>query len=309
MDKLEKPISIKERCDRLELCYANVISYKRDHPELTYEQIFEYYLHKDKEPLTKKCERLGLNYEQVRGFKKIHKELSIEQVIELFINGKHRCYVKQKSLQHNEEKRNNKVTEKAYRAKNNIEINGKIFKNLHDMLICYDINDKYETIRKYLYKHPEKTYEQVLNMYGVVIKHTRKIRTKEQLEKIHILNNYCKEHNIDRKIAYNLRQKYPDITSNELIEMLKVYDNKDDKLKVRTLNNYCKEHNIDRKIAYSIRKQHPDADIDELLNMIKELDIVHRKRGKVTFKYKCEKLDIEYNKAKAYKRLHPELTD
>lgn len=265
MDKLEKPISIKERCNRLELRYANVISYKRDHPELTYEQIFEYYLHKDKEPLTKKCERLGLNYEQVRGFKKIHKELSIEQVIELFINGKHRCYVKQKSLQHNEEKRNNKVTEKAYRAKNNIEINGKIFKNLHDMLICYDINDKYETIRKYLYKHPEKTYEQVLNMYGVVIKHTRKIRTKEQLEKIHILNNYCKEHNIDRKIAYSIRKQHPDADIDELLNMIKELDIVHRKRGKVTFKYKCEKLDIEYNKAKAYKRLHPELTDEQVI--------------------------------------------
>ena len=65
-----KEQSFTDKCKKANISYNTALSYRRDHPELTYEQIFEYYLHKDKEPLTKKCERLGLNYEQVRGLSK-----------------------------------------------------------------------------------------------------------------------------------------------------------------------------------------------------------------------------------------------
>ena len=292
MNKLEKPMNIKEQCRLLGFNYANVVSYKSDHPELSYEQIFEYYLHKDKEPLTKKCERLGVNYEQVRGFKKTHKELSIEQVLELFLSGKNKEYVKQKVLQRNKEKRTNIIeVEKAYRAKSNIVVNGKEFKRLYDMLMYYGISDKCESIRAYLRHHPEKTYEEVLVMYGATEPEDKAEVTK--------LKQLSKEKGIHFGRAHKY-MRYHKLNADDTVEELE---------KTHILNEYCKKHNIDRKIAHQIRKEHKDATIEEILSLLENREIKHRPQNIDTFKHKCLEIGLEYNTVKGYRRLHPELTD
>lgn len=207
-------MNVKKECERLELNYSNVISYKIYHPELTYEQVFEYYMHKKyREPLRKICKRLELNYEQVRGFKKAHKELSIDEIIQLFTSGKQKEYTRYKRINRNKEKKNTKIKEKAYRARTNIFVKDNKFRNLHDMIRYYNIEDKYEAIRKYLRNHPEKTYEDVLKLYGADIPR----RTREEI--ILIQNKHIEVYNNLKAICKRLCIDY---------ESVKKYKNKHD---------------------------------------------------------------------------------
>lgn len=138
---LETPIAkikcysdtFKTKCEQLGLDYNMVKGYKRLHPELTDEQIIEYYIqkystskNKDKKlGLKDTCRKLNINYQSLWRYKQRHPGQTNEQLIQYFLQPK----------------------QKSFKEK------------------CKQANIDYERARGYKKIHPELTEEQVIIYY------------------------------------------------------------------------------------------------------------------------------------------------
>ena len=71
--------TFKDKCSQLGISLSAAYKYKFKHPELTDEQVLEYYL--NRETFSSKCNRFEINYIKAHRYKSKHPELTEEQVI------------------------------------------------------------------------------------------------------------------------------------------------------------------------------------------------------------------------------------
>ena len=72
-------MTFKEKCIQANIEYKRAYSYKYKHPELTEEQVLNYYL--TSVSFAEKCRQAGIGYRMASDYKKRHKDLTEEQVI------------------------------------------------------------------------------------------------------------------------------------------------------------------------------------------------------------------------------------
>ena len=76
-----------EQCEQLGVKRSTAQAYRKAHPELTEEQILEYYRNKESSiSFTEKCRRAGVNYNAANNFKLRNPNLTDEQIIEMISN-------------------------------------------------------------------------------------------------------------------------------------------------------------------------------------------------------------------------------
>ena len=73
-------VSLRQKCIKCNVDYEKARKYKYRHPELTDEQVINYYMQKEKS-FRQKCIDYNVNYNTAKTFRKNHPELSDEQVI------------------------------------------------------------------------------------------------------------------------------------------------------------------------------------------------------------------------------------
>ena len=83
--------SFKDKCKKANISYNNAITYRRNHPELTEEEVIQYYLAKE-QSFIDKCKKANINYENANQFKHRHPELTDEQVIQYYLTQKEESF-------------------------------------------------------------------------------------------------------------------------------------------------------------------------------------------------------------------------
>lgn len=81
-------VSFRQMCIENSINYSTAYRYRSEHPELTDEQIIEYY--KQPKPLTfkQKCIYSEINHNTANSYRHRHPELTDEQVINHFLQEK-----------------------------------------------------------------------------------------------------------------------------------------------------------------------------------------------------------------------------
>ena len=87
MDKLEKPLSIKTRCELAGVKYSSVRGYIERHrgEDLDIDSIIQMYKEKDnnkKQSFSALCKQYDIDYNRARGYKQRHRELTDIQIIQ-----------------------------------------------------------------------------------------------------------------------------------------------------------------------------------------------------------------------------------
>lgn len=137
MDKLDKPISIKTRCELAGVKYSSVRGYIERHKyeNIDIDAVIQYYLDKSKETketFSNLCKIHGIDYNRARAYKFKHPELSEEESIEHY-----------------------KETMKKH-----ISLRQK----------CKEAEVNYKSAYAYKKKHPELTDEQVIEHFKLYVK-------------------------------------------------------------------------------------------------------------------------------------------
>ena len=83
--------SFKDKCKKANISYNTALIYRIDHPELTDEQVIQYYLTPKEQSFADKCKKANINYHTAFEYRRNHPELTDEQVIvyyrpDLYIN-------------------------------------------------------------------------------------------------------------------------------------------------------------------------------------------------------------------------------
>ena len=83
-------MTFKEFCITNEINYETARKYKYRHPELSNEQILEFYNHPQKQRFSDLCKKANVDYNKAYGYKRSHPELTDVQVI---IHFRPDCYI------------------------------------------------------------------------------------------------------------------------------------------------------------------------------------------------------------------------
>jgi len=75
------PMTFKAFCTLNNINYETARKYRYRHPELSSEQILEFYNQPQEQSFSDLCKKLNINYKKAYSFKQRHPELTDEQVI------------------------------------------------------------------------------------------------------------------------------------------------------------------------------------------------------------------------------------
>lgn len=91
-------MTFKEKCSRANIRYNAAMAYKRRHPELTDEQVINYYKSKiySYKSSVEKCRQAGISHSSYEQYRRRYPKLTDEQVINRIISRKNKISLKQK---------------------------------------------------------------------------------------------------------------------------------------------------------------------------------------------------------------------
>ena len=293
--------SFKQKCVNYGINYETARKYRRNHPNLTDEQIIDYYLHSnraknrvtsDGTSFRQKCDDFNIPYATARRYRSKHPNLTDEQIIELFkLSKKDRRKITAKPVIKNDSTPINKckaagISHSAFR---HFKYRNKDRGLTDDIIIDFFANNKYPKLRK-----------------------------------------ICKEFNLDYIDVLKLKLDCPDITEDSMVDIV---------LKLSKLDRTCIHKWLNNERFRSILLK-PDLDINEIVNIptrisTKELKVDCERLGinfETARKYKrnhpeltdaqilehftvislykkCKQAGISYKQVNKYRQRHPELTD
>ena len=165
---------------------------------------------------------------------------------------------------------------------------------------CEIAGASYENARRNRRKYKDKTDEEI-------IEYT--IKNQEELLKSRALNDYCRKHGINRKIAYKIRQKYKYLNIDELISIIEYKLYKKEKIAI-TFKYKCEQEGLDYNTVKGYKRLHPELTDEQVINYYKKKYIDNStKDKKLGLKKKCIEANVNYQQVWNCKKKHPELTE
>ena len=172
-----KKESFTSKCRRLGVTYGQYKYYERLHPDLTTEQIDEYFrqrLLNGKDSFKARCERAGVNYDTACQYRARHSEISQEDTIRYFVSKRNNKLLEQQALQRCKEL---KIPMKMFnntRTDNPTLTYDEVIKLCLETLSkrpktfkykCEKAGVNYPNARHYKVYHPDLTDEQIIEYY------------------------------------------------------------------------------------------------------------------------------------------------
>lgn len=290
MSKLEKPISFAEKCRQYNINEHNAQGYKQRHPELTDEQVIEYYLTPKKQSFQSLCEQYCIKYNTAFGYKRKHPELTDEQVIDYFLS---------------KTKKGKTFTEKL--REHNISISrGRNYKQTHK-------NMTDEEIIRELLKDKEKTFTEKCEEYKLnpmtvnyyrdkcnaqsdeeLIQYVIELRKNKPLS----FKEKCEKAGVSYNAAYKQRHIHTELTDEQVIDLVLDAKNRE------SFKDKCKKAGISYGSALEYRKKKSGLSDDEIILEYKTY-IAERQNnlGKI-----CRENNIDYDIVSSYLHRHTNVT-
>lgn len=305
MDKLEKPLSFKKKCELVGVSYASACKYRKEHDGITDDDVINYYLHMkqssfSKETLIQKCKRLGISKATYLKYRKLNPDKNDEEIIEI-------CLEISKKFKNNTLaklcRQHGFSPEVLYKFRKEHCFENLTNEELIDRYIkhnkskeesltkmCERLNLNYATVQSYKTSYKGISNAEAVELY---LKNRDKITFKE----------LCAQHNLSYGTSLQFRRKHPDLSDEEVILELT-------KPKEVTFADKCRAAGItDKRTLQNIAtfrtdKRNRGLTDEQVIDKYKTNVINH-----ISFKELCNKAGVNHLTAIKYKSMHHELTD
>ena len=275
--------SIRSRCTEAGINYDTFLAFKSNHPELSTEDIFEYYAEKrgllqndskhtrELKKLRYLCKQNNIPYVNARQYKKNHPSMPISEVVAYYLlrtkSFRQKCkerginYRAARSYRNNHpelsddeiiEIYNNNVTESCVDDKTTANLANKIPSNVLKRM-AQELNIKVSTITSYAYSHPGITESEIRDYYN-----NKDIKAKSDPD--HSFKAECKKIGVNYSTASNFKYRHPEMSESEIIKHYIEIN------QAKTFKDMCNECNIPYKTASSYKYSHPELSAEEVIN-------------------------------------------
>lgn len=313
----------KNKCKNANVEYSTALRYRKRHPELTDEQVIEYYIkNKNKYKRIQADDIIGLTKTMNNGMKATIINCRKSEDIDVQFEDGEITYNKRYS---------------SFIIGNIGHPTKKVFIHGSFSHKCELAGINLQAANTYKHNHPELSDDEIINIY-VKKKQEIEARKGESLKEAYM-------HKLEKAgiksvdYAYRLHIKNPEYTFDEIIDITNKKDNNDkfindmkklseelnvsyeaikqhaystkdknintlreyyvDKKKKEELNNWCKDNNIRISNLYTFSNKHPEMSLDEVKNRFLE---AKNHKNDVTFAQMCRDRGLDCKQAGNIKR-------
>lgn len=227
-NSLDNTLSAKIREANIPVRLQTVLAYASNHPELSHEEIIEYYRHKPI-PFKELCEQEGVSYSSLKDYRKKHADLSDKQVILKYKKEHNRKTFSDKCREHGVNPKRGLAYRHAHKDKklSDDDIIKALIDNDNTVSFASKCKEKglnYRIIADYRRRHPELnlTDEQVIELY---------------LNKKAPFKAKCDEFGLNYATVSRYRSSHPELTDDEVLQYYL-------QEKEKTWADICKKFNI-----------------------------------------------------------------